>query len=218
MNFKNNTYENVLTSSDITTISSLINTNTTSITTLTDSLANYASKAEANTFAGLQTFNLGLTVPANQTLTCNGTLAGGTITATTQVIGNNSTNVATTAYVDRLFSVSVLTSPATGNHTLPAQTFMKVYFQQISTSTFIKITDPTDAYIGQTITIHNKAIINTFIGLETNGSSLQGQSGNTFQTNVTVTTSSNHSIPKDVVRTFMFLGSTANPRWVVLGC
>ena len=122
-----------------------------------------------------------------------------------------------TAYVDRLSSVNVLAGPASGFHAIPAQTFMKVYYQHISTSS-LRITDPTDDYIGQTITVHSKIATSFFMGLISSGSSLQGQHGQTFQSSVTVTTSNTHSFPANVIRTFMFLGSTANPRWIVLGC
>jgi hypothetical protein len=224
-NYINNAYENVLTSSSLSsyaTTSSLSDYATTaslSSYALLSSLSAYASMTVANTFTALQTFNLGLTVPANQTLTCNGTLAGGTITATTQAIGNNSTNVATTAYVDRGVSLSYLIGPATGtSNTLPAQTVMRVYYQIISGGTLL-LTDPINAYIGQTITIHNKSGGSATVGIVSgSGSSIQGQSGNTFQSIATTGNFPNNQMVANVVRTFMFLGSTSNPRWVVLGC
>ena len=167
----------------------------------------------------LQTFAGGLTVPAGQTLTCDGTLAGGTITATTQTVRNNSNLVATTAYVDRLFSVNVLTGPASGEDTLPAQTVMKVYYFKKSSNN-VYITDPTNDYIGQTISIHNQNASTIFVGFATTGSSLHGQHSTTFQnmlSNNTVNFGS-HSQKTGVIKTFMFLGSTVTPRWIVLSC
>jgi hypothetical protein len=48
-NFKNNTYENVLTSSDITTISGQVNTNTNNITTLSGRIDTNTTNITTNT-------------------------------------------------------------------------------------------------------------------------------------------------------------------------
>ena len=84
--------------------------------------------------------------------------------ATTQAIGDNSTSIATTAFVLNYFSppvfTTILTTGTTFNYTIPAQTAMKAcYFIQPSASTTINITvtAPSNAtlYIGQEIYIGN---------------------------------------------------------------
>ena len=96
---------------------------------------------------------------------------------------------------------------------------MKVYYQHISNGTGLSITDPINAYIGQTITIHNKSGSTIYLYPFISGSSIQGQQGNTFQNIATTTTNGySHAIHNNVIRTYMFIGSTANPRWIVLGC
>ena len=93
---------------------------------------------------------------------------------------------------------------------------MRVYYQIISGGTLL-LTDPINAYIGQTITIHNKSGGSATVGIVSgSGSSIQGQSGNTFQSIATTGNFPNNQMVANVVRTFMFLGSTSNPRWVVL--
>ena len=205
-NYINNAYENVLTSSSLSSYATTTSVSAVAsdLSTLASSLSDYASKTVANTFTELQTFtsgltstgvinanggitatgqpitcgalscttetasglitaNGGLTVPEGQTLTCSGTLTGGTITATTQALRNNSTNVATTEYVDRCVGNYVFynfTSTASNNiYTLPAQTAMNVFLTTSVTSAHtgcaVVVYPPPDAnlYVGQKITI-----------------------------------------------------------------
>jgi hypothetical protein len=245
-NYKNSAYENVLTTSDLSTYitsssltstllnyitsssltSTLLNYITSSSLTstlasyvtnssltstlssyvtsssLTTTLAGYASKSLANTYTALQTFSSG-------------------ITATTQVAGDNSTNVATTAYVNQYTSVNLIINSTTQVYTIPAQTTMKVYYQHSFTGGggTINLTDPTNAYIGQTITVHNKgSSFSMAVKCATTGSTGVGQSSSNFQTSSIFDTSTSNICPNNVIKTFMFLGSTATPRWIVLGC
>jgi hypothetical protein len=203
--YKNSAYENVLTTSDLSTyvtnssltstlLSYVTNSSLTSILTgyvtnssltstlasyvtsssltstlasyvtsssLTTTLLDYASKSVANTYTALQTFSSGLTIPSGQILTCSGTLTGGTITATTQAIANNSTNVATTAYVDKYQTWVLVTTYTAGGqtYTLSAQTNMlNLIISNIGTgNTTINITNPTTSYIGQKLKFINIA-------------------------------------------------------------
>ena len=68
------------------------------------------------------------------------------------------------------------------------------------------------------ITVHNRSGGIVSLVLATSGSSLQGQNASSFQANVNTTAGTIPTIPDKVIRTFMFLGSTAIPRWIVLGC
>ena len=161
------------------------------------------------------TANNGLTVPSGKTLT----LTGATTVATTQSAGNNSTAIATTAYVDQYNSVNVITSATSGNYTLPAQNYMRVVYVNNSgaSSLSIFLTDPPAAYIGQVITIFNNSNVATNVWLATTGSTGRGQGGSTFQSPSNFNTGTSQSLPASVIRSYMYIGTTSSYRWIVLG-
>jgi hypothetical protein len=143
-----------VTSSSLTTILLDYVTNS----SLTTTLAGYASKTVTNTYTALQTFSSGLTVPSGQTLTCNGTIAGSTITATTQTATDNSTNVATTAFVKTATTPSSVTINATATVGGTGWTSWDNYVIITSPSVaIVTITMPT--VLGTRITILNKTTV-----------------------------------------------------------
>jgi hypothetical protein len=105
----------------------------------------------ALTCGGLITANGGLTLSSGQTLT----LTGATSVATTQPFGNNSTSLATTAYVSLYTGWNVVSYGNTGGTiTLPVQTAMNNLIVYVPTAgagpgPFFLIQSPPAAYVGQ---------------------------------------------------------------------
>ena len=107
--------------------SSSLDTNYVTNSSLTSTLTNYVSTSASNTFTSLQTFNNGITVlnstlsarditasgliTANSGITVSGTIncLGGNILAPTQIIGDNTNNVATTAFVNICVNCNIRT-------------------------------------------------------------------------------------------------------------
>jgi hypothetical protein len=108
------------------------------------------------TAGGLISANGGLVIAGGQTLTC-----AGTMTATTQAFANNSTNVATTAYVDKYQTWNLVSTYTAGGqtYTLPAQTEMNniIISNIASGNTTLNITNPTASYKGQRLKFVNIA-------------------------------------------------------------
>ena len=135
---------------------------------LTTTLAGYASKTVANTYTALQTFssgltstgvitaNGGLTVPSGQTLT----LTGATTVATTQAIGNNTTNVATTAFVNIYGVPKIITHTAVGDYGALTITTMRTIYILAAGSTgttpmISSLNTPPQTLIGAMVTFFN---------------------------------------------------------------
>jgi hypothetical protein len=131
----------------------------------------------ALTAGGLITANGGLTVASGQTLTLTGT----TTVATTQAINDNTTSLATTAFVNAYTGWNVIVYTTAGqNLTLPAQTSMNTLILYACTSgttaTVLTITPPTSMnYIGQQIKCVNVSTTTSAFQVATSSGLVVGQ-------------------------------------------
>jgi hypothetical protein len=82
----------------------------------------------------------------------------------------------------------------------------------------IKLTDPSSAYVGQTITIQNESGLSMSVSCATTGSTGRGQTNVGFQGTITFDTTITNNLPINVIRTYMYIGTGAFSRWIVLGC
>jgi hypothetical protein len=206
---------NYVTNSSLTTTLTSYVTNSSLTTTLLD----YASKSAANTYTALQTFNSGLTVPSGQTLTCAGTLTGGAITATTQTIGNNATNVATTAFVNNYVVPTITNQVSAGTITYSPVSMRGVFVYcpstALTTNLVVSLNNPASTYIGQTVTFVN---FNTGTGLfqiqPVGSGNYLYYNGNYYPNGTPI------SIAKYTCRTFVYIGNTipnnTGHQWVSL--
>jgi hypothetical protein len=133
------------------------------------------------------------TLGTNQTITGNktfsGTVAlGSSASATTQSAGNNSTAVATTAYVDSAISASAYNftiSDGTNTQSIDDGNTLTVSGGTGVTAT-VSATDTLTLAIGQAVGVSDSV---TFAGLTINGASIifEGATANDYETTLTVT-------------------------------
>jgi len=133
------------------------------------------------------------TLGTNQTITGNktfsGTVAlGSSATATTQTAGNNSTAVATTAYVDSAITAASYNfniSDGTNSQSIDDGNTLTVTGGTGVTAT-VSATDTLTLAIGQAVGISDSV---TFAGLTINGASIifEGATANDYETTLTVT-------------------------------
>jgi len=157
------------------------------------------------------------TLGTNQTITGNktfsGTVAlGSSATATTQTAGNNSTAVATTAYVDSAITAASYNfniSDGTNSQSIDDGNTLTVTGGTGVTAT-VSATDTLTLAIGQAVGISDSV---TFAGLTINGASIifEGATANDYETTLTVTdpTADRTITLPDATGTVALLGSIA---------